>query len=196
MLTIKEPDLNAPRYRPITHNIICVKFMRQFRKKFPKYKDVPDSKLREIIYVNNNNLWKEIIENRDGIEFPEKLGYSFIGTCNPPQATNPDYPTSFKHNKRIRHRNFESDNYLAKIFYTSFAARYRFQNNKLWKFEGCREFTRAVGAAYPENWKKYVKVDNYTHIAKMFKKEKEKERRKNTERSNIAVGDYNEFDMD
>lgn len=189
---MKQPDLNAPRFRPTRLNILNEDLLKRFREKYPQYKDVNDTKLREIVSVFNKLLWQTVITNRDGAELPEGLGFVFIGTCPSPKKFNVDYG-KLKENV-FRHRNFESDDFLAKIFYTNFANKYKFQNRDLWQFKGHRDFKRATAEAYPENWKMYVQVDNYKLISKMFKKNNKTNWILN--RDNALIDEnYNEFDM-
>jgi hypothetical protein len=69
----------------------------------------------------------------------------------------------------IQHRNWESDNYLAKLFYTNYYdSKYGFKFHEIWAFKGCREFTKEIGKAYPENWKKYIQVDHTLKISKLY----------------------------
>jgi hypothetical protein len=194
MTQIKKPDLNAPRFRPTRHKVLDADFLKRFKKKFPQYNDIPDSKLREIVGVHNELLWKTAITERNGAEFPEGLGYLFIGSCKSPKKFNHNFALSLEEGVSLRHKNFESDNFLAKIFYTNYANKYQFQNSELWRFKGIRDFTRAVAQAYPENWKMYVQVDSTVHISKMFKKK----RRSNWLANKVIVTplEYNEFDMD
>lgn len=191
---IKKPDLNAPRFRQTKHTILDDNLIKRFKKKYPQYADVDREVLKKIIYVYNKNLGQTAIDYRDGAEFPENLGYIFIGSCPSPKKFNVDYTTSVIHDKPLRHRNFESDNFLAKIFYTNFANKYKFQNRELWQFKGTRWFTRAVAEAYPENWKNYLQVDSFTHISKMFKNSIKQEYI--MKRDATAPDNYNEFDMD
>ena len=195
MLSIKKPDLNAPRYYPSMHVIAGRSFFNKFRKKFPQYKEYSDTKLKKVIDTYNKKLWESAIENRDGIELPEGLGHVFIGTCPSPRGFNTDMRNSINTGTRLRHRNFESDNYLAKIFYTSFASKYRFMHRRLWVFDGCRKFTRTVSATYPDNWKKYIQVDNFRYISKLYKKKVMANKYAAVRTDNSATDDYNEFDM-
>ena len=112
----------------------------------------------------------------------------------PPKKYNVDYIKSKELNQNVKHRNFESDNFIAKIFYTNFISKYRLQDRELWQFKGEREFTRAVAKHYPENWKKYVQVENFTAINVLFKNKKYKHQMlANTE---FHTKDYNEFELD
>jgi hypothetical protein len=191
---MKKPDLNAPRFRPSKLSLLDQDFFKRFKEKFPKYKDISDSKLREIIQVYNARIWQTVLTDRDGAEFPEGLGYLFIGSCRSPKKFNMDFPTSQSIGAKARHRNFESDNYLAKIFYTNYASKYRFRHRELWQFKGIRQFTRKVAEVYPENWKIYLQVDNFAYISRIFRS-KRKSQWVKTHKIH-ASENYNEFDMD
>lgn len=163
-------DRTAPRFRPARTSLVTPEFYRRFRSKFPQYKDYPDSKLREILDTLHGLMYSHAIESRDGVELFEGLGFIFIGTCpKPTRKSNIDYDLSLKLGQQVRHRNFESDNFLAKIFYTNFG-KYKFQNREAWSFTGCRSFKNAVSATYPIKWKQYLQVDNFTRVSRIFRK--------------------------
>jgi hypothetical protein len=191
---INTPDLKAPRYRPVRTCVSTKPFCNSFRKKYPQYKNITDTILRQILTTHSELLYKEVINNRDGVELPEGLGFLFIGTCNAMKNHNTDYATSIKLKSLLRHRNFESDNYVAKIFYTNYANKYKFKDRELWKFKGERDFTRLVSKEYPDNWKKYIQVENFEKINKFYKKSTVKEYY--AKKYEIDVKEYNEFDMD
>jgi hypothetical protein len=195
METIKQPDLNAPRFRPTRTALLNLSFFRKFRRKHPQYKEYTDPQLRAIINEHSTLMWNTAVDNRDGIELPENLGFVFIGTCTPSKTKhNTDYATSLTYNKRLKHRNFESDNYIAKIFYTNYAAKYKFRNRELWQLKGERDFTRTVSEKYPENWNRYVKVESFELINRLYRKSKGRDYyAKKLEKD---LQDYNEFDMD
>lgn len=197
MITINKPNLEAPRFRSKRHNVLDDNFVKRFTEQHPQYKDLPINKFRDIIVSYNEALWKTAVDNRDGVELPEGLGHIFIGSCPSPKRDNIDIPSSLKAGVRLNHRNFESDNYLAKIFYTNFSAysKYRFRNRQLWKFKGCRLFTRAASEGYRKDWKKYVIVDNLTLVCDLYKKKVNNQRIKLNEALSIPR-EYNEFDMD
>ena len=194
MQKLNTPDLTAPRFRPTRLSLMNKEFFKKFYDKYPQYIDIDEDTLKKIISSFNKKIWQEVIENRDGVELPKNLGFLFVGTCLPPKKHNTDYDTSVKYEKKIMHKNFESDGYVAKIFYTNYASKYKFKSRELWQFKGHRDFTRAVSKAYPENWKKYVQVENFQLINKLFKKSKTK--LYFAEKTENALPDYNEFDMD
>jgi hypothetical protein len=190
----KKPDLKAPRFRPDCLNILTPKDLAEFKKKFPQYKKIPDTKLKSIIKTLNINTWKQTIENRDGVELQEGLGYLFIGSCAHPTGRNINVPLSLEHGKKLKNMNLGSDSYLAKIFYSSFASKYKYEFRKLWKFKGCREFTRAVNKAYKENYKMYVQVDKNFKVSELYKKTIIRNAMKKLSEKKLV--DYNEFNLD
>ena len=169
MREYKNQDRTAPRFFPARTSILTKKFYSDLRKKYPQYKGIADKDLGHIVETFNQMLYTEAVESRDGVELPEGLGFIFIGTCSSPKKNNRDYATSAALEVQVRHRNFESDNYLAKIFYTNYG-KYRFQNREVWMFRGCTKFRKLVADTYPENWKKYLQVDNYTRVSRIFRK--------------------------
>ena len=46
------------------------------------YSSVSNDKLK-VIKSFNGKVWEGVIDNRNGIELPESLGYLFIGSCPP-----------------------------------------------------------------------------------------------------------------
>ncbi len=191
----KKPDVTAPRYRLCSMRLIDQDMLDNFKAKHPEFKDITMLQFRSIIKTFNGKMRDVAVNYRDGIELPEGLGYIFIGTCPSPKKTNTDYSTSLSLGTRVRHRNFESDNYLCKIFYTNYANKYKFKNREVWMFKGIRQFTREVSKVYPEKWNTYIKVDSFMHIAELYKRHLKKEW---SIRANILdmSSDYNEFAID
>jgi hypothetical protein len=191
--TFRKPDLNAPRYRAKRLNILNADFYRAFRKDNPKFAHLTNDKIKSIIEGVNGRIWQTVINERDGVELPEQLGYIFIGSC-PAKKVNKDYKTSKELQQLIQHRNWESDSYLAKIFYTNYGTKYRFQFSKLWGFKAVRQFSRSVGQVYPDQYLKYLVVENKKNIYEIFKKKSYKMDMEKIE--NDMLETYNEFDLD
>jgi hypothetical protein len=189
----KTPDLNAPRYRPKKLNLTNSEFYKRFIEENPKHANLSVKDFKNIISTFNGLIWESAIDDRDGIQLPEQLGYIFIGTC-PKKKSNVDFKKSEEHGVILQNQNWESDQHLAKIFYTNYETKYRFKNHDLWGFKGVRDFTRGVGKAYREDWKKYVLVDNMVRVSKIFRKEKAfQERKKEVE---DLLQNYDEFNLD
>jgi len=189
----KKPDLKAPRFRPKKLNLTNSEFYEQFIKDNPKHSGLSVNQFKEIIKVFNGKIWESVIDYRDGVELPEQLGYLFIGSC-PRKKNNVDFNKSQHYGVVLQNKNWESDDYLAKIFYTNFETKYRFKNHDLWGFKGVRDFTRSVGKTYPTEWKKYLVVDNFVKISRIFRIHKERDVRKvETEE---LLKDYDEFNLE
>ena len=75
----KKPNLNAPRYRDKRLGLLNYETIKEFKDKKPLYSKIDNSKLKQIIKTYNIKLWKAVIENRDGVELPDSLGFLFIG---------------------------------------------------------------------------------------------------------------------
>jgi hypothetical protein len=186
----KEPDVKGPRFKQGSVNIINDAFVKEFKEKYPKYKDLSKSEMGVIIRKYNETVWKEVIENRDGVQLPEGVGILFIATCKSPIRQNIDFSKSKKYGVTVTNKNWETDGKLAKIFYTNYNTSFRFQNRECYGFIACRDFKRTVAKVYPENWNMYVTVEPTKKLRDNYKKQvyKEKLRAK-------QLIDYNEFDL-
>lgn len=192
--TYKKPDLTAPRFRPKKLNLTNLECYGKFIKENPKHAHITSEQFKEVIKIFNGKIWETVIKDRDGIELPEQLGYIFIGSCPRKVYDNTDYKKSEELGLKVQNQNWESDQFVAKIFYTNYETKYRFRHHELWGFTGLRNFKRAVAKAYPKDWKKYVQIDNLTKVSKLFRKEKQKQIYK--EESDKLLKEYDEFNLD
>lgn len=169
----RRPNLNAPRYRPTKLNLTNNDFYQEFISANPKYKSLSAEKFKSIIKTFNGKIWENVVSYRDGVELPEQLGYLFIGTCpRKTQKENIDFAKSMELGVKVTNKNWESDNYLAKIFYTNYETKYSFRNHEMWGFTAVRDFKRTVAKTYPKEWKKYLIIDNLFRISKLFRRQK------------------------
>jgi hypothetical protein len=193
MKTIRKPDLNAPRFRESTSKVLTVDTFKKFIKENPKYKGMDYKLFKDTIKAFNGNIWQGVIDNRNGVELPEGLGYIFIGTCESSKKKNVDYKKSFEYGVEATHRNWDSDNKLCKIFYTNNNTKYPLSNKQVWSFTAVRQFKRSASSAYKEDWMKYIEVAPDNKISAMFTRHK---RRQYMEKLNSQVPqDYDEFNM-
>jgi len=190
----KKPDLNAPRYRPTKLNLTNTEFYNKFIEDNPKYANVTIDQFKDVIKIFNGMIWDAVVNERDGVQLPEQLGYIFIGSCPKKKGENTNYKKSEQYGVKIQNQNWESDQYTAKIFYTNFETKYRFKNHELWGFKGVRDFKRTVAKTYPVEWKKYVQVDNKLKISRLFRMEKFKQFK--TEETAELLKNYDEFNLD
>jgi hypothetical protein len=193
MKEFRKPDLNAPRYRAQRAEILNSEFYKEFRESFPKYSYLTDQDIRNIVNSVNGKIWETVIQERNGVELPEQLGYVFIGSCPAPKKQNPNYYISKQLEKVIQHRNWESDQYLAKIFYTNAASKYRFQFSSLWGLSPVRQFSRTVAKTYPENWNMYVVVDPTAKLRLIYQKATYIDMLVKKQKKELKT--YNEFDI-
>lgn len=187
--------MSRPKYYvEKVHSPIQKHWDNDFKKLYPQYKNKTPGELRKMIVAINEEIANVVSETRDGVEFPESLGYMFVGTCNRPK-NNPDYNKYYKEKIKVQHRNFESDNYLAKIFYTNFANKYGFKYRELWKFRASKDFSHKVSVTYPLKWTIFVKVDNFIKISDMFNRAMNTIYYLAKKKNNSATEEYNEFEM-
>lgn len=194
ILKYNKPDLNAPRYRPKKLNLTNIDFYNQFITEHPRFKSLTTAQFKDVIKTFNGLIWKHVIDSRDGVELPEQLGYLFIGTCPRKISDNTNYKQSAFYGVKIQNQNWESDQYIAKIFYTNFETKYQFKHHEMWGFSGVRDFKRTVAHTYPKEWKKYVQVDNLVKVSLLFRKQKFKDFKKQ-ETADLLL-DYDEFNLD
>ena len=171
----RKPDLNAPRFRPKRVNILNKALYTAFIKKHPEYSDVDLITFKSIIRTFNEKLYEGIIQNRDGVELPEGLGYVFLGTCPAAKKQNIDRAKSIEYGIIANHQNWDSDNNLLKIFYTNQKSKYPLQNKQVWAFKAVKQFRKAASDAYKENWPKYIVVDPTQKISALFAQVRKKD---------------------
>jgi hypothetical protein len=193
MKEFKKPDVKAPRFRPEVKNVLDKEFFKQFKSKYPKYKDLDESLIRTIIKKFNQTVYQTVIETRDGVQLPEQIGWLFIGTCQQSVKENIDYSKSLKYGVKVTNKNWDSDGKLAKIFFSNHAPKHRIKNREFWSFVACRDFKRLVAKTYPENWQMYIAADPTTKLQWAYSRSVYKEiKAKETAK---ALQNYNEFDL-
>tara|TARA_R110000751_G_scaffold167588_1_gene273508 strand:- start:521 stop:1108 length:588 start_codon:yes stop_codon:yes gene_type:complete len=174
--TFRTPDLNAPRFRPKRSVMLNKKLFLKFKDKYPEHKDLTLAEFKLIVRTFNEKLGEGMIDNRDGVELPEGLGYLFMGSC--PLAKNKNN-VNMKASKDLGfsavHKNWESDNLLMKIFYTNCTSKYPFQNRQVWSLKAIKPLRVKASIAYKEDWPKYIAIDPTEKISAMFDKARKKE---------------------
>lgn len=194
MKEFKGPNLTAPRFRATTLAFDNAKTLEEFKVKYPHHSDLELQTFCNIIKTFNGMLWQTVIDYRDGIELPESLGHIFIGTCSAPKKINIDYKASAEHGFKVQNRNWETDNKLAKIFYTNYYQKYRFANRDLWNFQAVRQFKRAVAKDYPEQYQKYIVMSRDSRISHLY--DQTKFMYKEPKQTESDLQNYDEFKID
>lgn len=194
MQQFRKPDLSAPRYRVRKKNLITDNYVSDFYEKYPNLKKYNKKDIRDIIKLFNGILWNDIIENRDGVELPESLGYVFVGSCPSVKKENVDYAKSIKYGIKVTHKNYDTDGHLGKIFFSNYSAKYKLKDRSIWSFSGSRVFKRTVTKKFKEDWKKYIVIDNTIRISKMYLNAKSKTY--NDKIINDPNNKFNEFNLE
>ena len=193
MKKLRKPDLNAPRFRESYIKVLTAATLKAFKEKYPEYAELDLKGFRNIVSTFNGNLQQGVIDNRNGIELPEGLGYIFMATCPPAKKKNVDYSRSLEYGIEAIHKNWDSDNNLLKIFYTNYNTKLPFQNKHVWAFRAVKQFRKTASDAYKDNWTKYIEVSPNAKISAMFDKHRQKEYVKNL-KPVIPIG-YDEFKL-
>jgi hypothetical protein len=193
MKEFKKPNVKASRYRPEVITLLNKEFFENFKKAYPKYKNLDNKLLRKIIKRFNQIVYQTVIDTRDGVQLPEQLGWLFIGTCQRSKKDNIDYAKSKKYGVKVTNNNWETDGKLAKIFFTNYAPKHKMKNREFWGFTACREFKRSVAKTYPENWNIYVPVLSKAKIDKVYNSIMYKDYLNKVEKTTLKT--YNEFEL-
>lgn len=190
-MSFKAPDVTAPRARLKAYTVDDQAFYNNFKKSHPDFISYSNSDLREIVNTFNTEIWKQVISSKDGVELPEALGYIFIGACDRPRTTIIDFKKSKELDTNIPHRNFESDNRLAKIFFTNYTSKYKYKFRSMWAFSPCRRFTREVSKNFKTLWNTYLQINTKERVSQYISNDIYM----NKTVLSVPPQDYNEFDI-
>jgi hypothetical protein len=193
MRECKKPDLKAPRFRPEAYNVLNKEYFERFKEKYPKYKNLDNKKIKDIIKVFNQTLYNTVINTRDGIQLPDQIGWLFIGTCQQSKKQNVDFVKSKKYGVTVTNNNWDTDGKLAKIFFTNYALKHKMKNREFWSFIACRDFKRSVAKNYPENWNMYLQVEPNVKLYKAYVRSIQKDYAVKQQAKSLET--YNEFDL-
>jgi hypothetical protein len=193
MKNIKKPNLNAPRFRNRRKSILTKERLSMFKDKYPEYNNLSLKEFKNIVMTYNELLVDAIIDNRDGIELPDGLGFIFMASCPPTKKENVNYKKSFEYGIKTNHKNWDSDNKLLKIFYTNHTTKYPFTNKQVWSFKAVKQFRKKASDQYKRTWAKYIEVNPMAKISTMFDKYRKKDYVRNV-KSNIP-NNYDEFKL-
>jgi hypothetical protein len=185
-----------PRFRQTARSLLNSGVYSEFLKKYPEHSAHTQELFEKIVNTYNGMIQDVIINERDGIELPEGLGYIFVGSCKPTIKENVDISKSKQVGKKIFNRNLGTDGYVCKIFYTNYESKFKFTHRALWKFKGVRQLTRNLSKVYREDWPKYVIVEEYMKISTLVRKYQQDERRRKITKNNQVTDKYKEFDID
>jgi nucleoid DNA-binding protein len=188
------PDLSQPRYRVAAREIDGSDFYKSLCEKVPKAKALGHSNIKALIKEFNESITQYIMDNREGVELFESLGFIFIASCKTKNGNNIDFAKSKKYGVKVTHKNYETDGKLGKIFYTSYNAKYKMKDNNIWVFKPSRKFKRTVAKIYPEQCGMYMELTRNEKVSAMIEM-MVKKFDKGKAFAIKKIEDYNEFDL-
>lgn len=155
----KKPNRKAKRARKKAAVIVDYYMVKRFLKKHPEYK-VTAKEVNKIIRQFNRNMVLSVVDNRDGLRLPERLGKLQIVGFPRTKKKIIDFGKSNKTGVVHYYQNWETDNKICKIIYNNKLPGYAFRNCRFWGLETKRSFKEIASKAFKSMYEKYVYVDN------------------------------------
>jgi len=188
----KAPDIKGPRFRKDHKTVLTKDLFKRFINNHPEYSNINVDLFKSIIRTCSSKMANVAIKERDGIALP--IGGSiFVGSTKIRIKNNYNIQASIKANAPIKHRNYDTDGHVAKIYYSPYLSKIAGRDRSMWSFKGHRDFRRKVSKEYPKNWKKYIMVTGLYKIVKDFNRHKTRNYLQETK--NRVEKTYNEFDL-
>lgn len=219
-------DPNAPRYREKVHDIVFIRsvintrdnsggeyingelhwikqggqWFEKLKEKYPQLKKYKNLQIKNFIKKFNWSLVDSIIEHRDGVMLPIKMGTMMIATMGK-RTWALDRKRSNDEGYRIYHRNAHSERYGGGAYWTaewsneySRYVKNSFPNHSLWYFEPNTQFRYKIGNAYRTDWKRYWVLTNTRRVDDICYSYKKLNKAKRLQK--VTLKNYNEFDFD
>ena len=164
-----EIDLNAPKFRPKTKFVLSSKLYKDFLKTHPEYKGLTFQEFKAIVVEFNGQLREAAINKRDGIALPERLGFIIIVKCDKADKSI-DFVNSRKYKKLVSFRNWDSDDYIAKIAHSNYMVKYSFPNRELWKLKPTKQFKKRVSETFNKYYTKYIHLKRKDSLSDIYRK--------------------------
>lgn len=169
-MAFRKPNIKGPRFRVKHKTILNTLLFKKFKEKYPNYSNLDLKTFTKIIKEDNKKIPELVKNNRDGIELRESLGNIILVSCETGTRRIPiDYKESIRLDTIIVHKNWDSDNRLAKLMYTNCSKKISFENRNLWGFVCGREFKRSASKIFKLDHTKYMSIDNKSKLSKMMR---------------------------
>lgn len=165
---VKKPNIKGPRFRSKSKETLDISLYKKFIEKYPQHASITIEIFEKVIKHDNGNIWKNIVEFRDGVTLREGLGNVIAVSCNSSKREVIDYKRSEEAGHKVLHKNWECDNHLAKIIYTNYGTKYKFRNRELWSFFAVRQFKRALSEEFRKDYKKYIYLASGVKASRFF----------------------------
>jgi len=186
------PNIKGPRFRKYFKSVLTTTLYEKFIKANPKHAGITFEQFVGTVDTSLEKMWNVTLVERDGIELP--IGGSlFVGSTKIKVKNNYNIQASIKANTPIKHRNYDTDGYVAKIYYSPHLAKVSGRDRSIWSFKGARDYKRTLSKIYPGNWKKFIVVAELYTVVNEY--QRLRARNYFTESTEKAVQTYNEFDL-
>ncbi len=149
-------DLNAKRVCEKKTSVFGVKEFKDFLIKFPEHKGLTKKEFTEIIRTFNYEMIEETKRNINGVTFPLNIGVIRIVNKGVMKHRPINYKESLAHGKIIRHRNFETDNNIMGIMYSSVKKGMNIKNGNVYIFSAMKFFRRDASEYFKKNWARVI----------------------------------------
>lgn len=161
---VRVPIQKGPRARNIVKSILNVTLYNEFKSKYPNA-NISRETFKKIIIRGNEILRDAILENREGVILPKGFGRLFIGAYDK-NPKKPYYDWSILMNKGFAysHKNYESDRYFCKLFYSAFGEDVRYPFKGFWYFKTAHEMSLRVSKAFRADYNKFIKVPKFKRL--------------------------------
>jgi hypothetical protein len=162
---VKLPNPNAPRAKYSRYNTINRDLYERFVLAFPQYNI--DWKTFKVLLAQSNRIIRDFfLTTREGVSFPERAGRIFIGAYERGDSK-PYYDWRILQKDKLAysHRNWESDKYCCKIFYTSFGEQYELSNKRYWYFTASDKLKKLTSDEFIKNWNYFVKIPKFQRMS-------------------------------
>jgi|TARA_R110000868_G_scaffold5681_6_gene33616 hypothetical protein len=170
-MSYKKPNITGPRVKKKLTHIMSELELKYFKNKHPEYKDLKLSEFNNVIKKFNHNIINEVIENRNGVALPERIGQFIIMSFSKAQHKKIiDFGESNKTGILSYHKNWETDRRIGKIVFQNTSYNYAIKNYKFWGFKATRTFKSNMSKIFKKKWAKYIYIDNKeTRISTVLK---------------------------
>ncbi len=151
-------DESAPRNKIPFVRILKNSFLKKFFREHPEWayfqEQLSSDELKEAVRGFHKNLGQLSIDHRDGIHFPEQLGWVYMVSVAK-AAKKVNEALSNKLGEHINHTSNSSDGRSLKIMYVNKHKSFNFENKDMWVFEPGVEFKKSASRQFAKNYMRY-----------------------------------------
>jgi hypothetical protein len=125
----------------------------------------------KLIKTFNERIAMEAITNRNGVSLPYRLGTLFVASVEAskkPWRVARNLKVSSELGYSVEEPNLGTGGLQCKIIYSTYEERCTRPERMIWRFKGCRKFTRSLSKAFRVNWEMYLYLSPKTHLSEVY----------------------------